>query len=163
MSVSISRTRQGLYQTRRAVSRDEILGFAHSLVAECFARGPALASPAETQRLLTLEFAKDEREVFAVVFLDSQHRVIAFERLFLGTIDSASVHPREIARRSLQLNAAAVILSHNHPSGLPEPSQADRQITECVIKALGLVGVRVLDHVVIGGAAAVSFAERGWI
>lgn len=163
MSASISRTRQGLYRTRRAVSRDEFLGFAHGLVAECFTRGDTMASPEATKRLLVVEFAREEREVFAVIFLDSQHRIIALERLFLGTIDAASVHPREVAKRCLQLNAAAVILSHNHPSGVPEPSAADRQITANLVKSLDLVGVRVLDHFVIGGTAAVSFAERGWI
>lgn len=103
-----------------------------------------------------------EREVFAVMLLDSQHRLIAFQELFFGTIDAASVYPREVVKAALQSNAAAVIFAHNHPSGDPEPSQADRAITTRLIAALNLIDVRVLDHIVVG-QAAVSFAERGLI
>jgi DNA repair protein RadC len=99
-------------------------------------------------------------EVFACLFLDTRHRVIAFEELFRGTIDGASVHPRELVRRALEHNAAAVILAHNHPSGVAEPSAADRQITTRLKDALALVDVRVLDHCVVGDEI-VSFAERG--
>lgn len=163
MPVSISRTRQGLYQTRRAVSREELLGFAQGLVAERFSRGSTLASPAETKGLLAVEFALDEREVFAAVFLDNQHRVLAFERLFFGTLSSASVHPREVVKRCLALNAAAIIVAHNHPSGHPDPSQADFKITERLVSALAMIEVSVLDHFVVGGADCVSFSEKGWI
>jgi DNA repair protein RadC len=104
-----------------------------------------------------------EREVFACIFLDSQHGVLAYEELFLGTVDAASVHVREVVKRALALNAAALICSHNHPSGKPEPSTADRQITQRLSDALSLVEIRLLDHIVIGGAAEVSFAERGWL
>jgi DNA repair protein RadC len=100
-------------------------------------------------------------EVFAVLFLDNRHRVIAFEELFRGTIDGASVHPREVVRRALALNAAAVILSHNHPSGVAEPSEADQRITTRLREALSLVDVRVLDHLVIGDGGCCSLAERG--
>ena len=98
---------------------------------------------------------------FGVLFLDNRHRVLAFEELFRGTIDGASVHPREVVRRALQLNAAAVILSHNHPSGVAEPSQADRQITARLREALDLVGIRVLDHLVVGDGDCCSLADRG--
>ncbi len=98
-----------------------------------------------------------------VVFMDSQNRAVAAEPMFLGTIDAAVVYPREVVKRCLQLNASAVILAHNHPSGHPEPSQADRSITEKLVEALDLVDVRVLDHFVIGGNEAVSLAERGWV
>jgi DNA repair protein RadC len=99
--------------------------------------------------------------VFACLFLDNRHRVIAFEELFRGTIDGASVHPREVVKHALHHNAAALILAHNHPSGVAEPSRADVQITRRLVAALGLVDIRVLDHLVIGDTEAVSLAERG--
>ncbi|MEZ8076857.1 DNA repair protein RadC, partial [Vibrio sp. FF112] len=101
-----------------------------------------------------------EREVFAVMFLDNQHHLISFEELFFGTIDSASVYPREVVKAALKTNAAAVIFAHNHPSGDATPSQADKRITQRLKDALALVDIRVLDHIVIGDSA-VSFAERG--
>jgi len=101
--------------------------------------------------------------VFACLFLDNRHRVIDFEELFRGTIDGASVHPREVVRRALHHNAAAIILAHNHPSGVAEPSRADVQLTRRLVDSLTLVDVRVLDHVVIGDGGGVSFAERGLI
>ena len=103
------------------------------------------------------------REAFYVLFLDNQHRVIKGEVLFEGTIDSASVYPREVVKRALDHNAAALILAHNHPSGAAEPSQADRRITRRIGDALALVDIRVLDHFVVGDGEVVSFAERGWI
>ena len=101
------------------------------------------------------------REVFACLFLDNQHRLICYEEMFFGTIDGASVHPREVVKRTLFHNAAAIIFAHNHPSGVSEPSQADRRIAERLKAALSLVDVRVLDHMVIGDAEVTSFAERG--
>lgn len=160
---NISKTATGLYRTRRAVSGKELISFAANLISEDFQRIGTTCSPDETRQFLTLRLAKEEREVFAVIFLDSQHRVLNFEPLFHGTLDSAAVHPREVAKRCLQLNAGAVILAHNHPSGVPEPSAADRHITEQLRQTLDLIGVRVVDHMVIGGAQAVSFAERGWL
>ena len=97
------------------------------------------------------------------MLLDSQHRLIAFEKMFYGTINSAHVHPRVILQRALEKNAAAIILTHNHPSGIAEPSQSDKQITQQIIETMSLVDIRVLDHFVIGDGYAVSFAERGWI
>ena len=104
-----------------------------------------------------------QREVFALLMLDSQHRLIHLEELFQGTIDSASVHPREVVKTVLKHNAAAVIFSHNHPSGVAEPSQSDRLLTDSLMQALDLVGVRVLDHIVVGRRQWVSFADRGWL
>ena len=130
---------------------------------ETVERGDALGSPQQTARYLQARLRDYPYEVFAVLFLDNRHRVIAFEELFRGTIDGASVHPREVVRRALALNAAAVILSHNHPSGVAEPSQADRRITERLRDALLLVDVRVLDHLIIGDGECCSFAERGLI
>lgn len=163
MNQKISKNDQGLYRTQRPVTGDELIGFAQNLVAEDFSRLTTLSSPQETRRFLTMQLCREEREVFMVVFVDSQNRVQAAEPMFLGTIDAASVHPREVVKRCLQLNAAAVILAHNHPSGHPEPSQADRSITDKLTEALSLVDIRVLDHFVIGGTESVSFAERGWI
>jgi len=119
-----------------------------------------LSSPEDTRAFLVLQLRDNPSEVFAALFLDNRHRVIAFEELFHGTIDGASVHPREVVKRSLYHNAAALILAHNHPSGMAEPSQADQRITQRLKEALALVDVRVLDHIVIGDKL-VSFAERG--
>lgn len=119
-------------------------------------------SPLVIRQFLTFELAEEAREVFFAIFLDSQNAVIAFEPLFVGTLSQTSVHPREVARRSLELNAASVILAHNHPSGATEPSRADIQLTETLKNALALIDVRVLDHFIVAGARQpVSFAERG--
>ncbi len=124
-------------------------------------RSDALSSPADTRNFLRARLRGYPHEVFACLFLDNRHRVISFDELFTGTIDSASVHPREVVRRALQHNAAAVILAHNHPSGIAEPSHSDEAITRRLRDALALIDVRVLDHLVIGDSEAVSFAERG--
>lgn len=124
-------------------------------------RDVALSSPADTRNYLKSRLRAYPHEVFACLFLDNRHRVICFEELFTGTIDGASVHPREVVRRALFHNAAALIFAHNHPSGVAEPSQSDRQITQRLKEALGLIDVRVLDHLVVGDAEVVSFAERG--
>jgi DNA repair protein RadC len=120
-----------------------------------------LTSPDATRDFLMLELALLEHEEFYCIFLDNQHRVIKAECCFQGTIDGASVYPREVVKRALQINAKALILAHNHPSGLAEPSESDRAITRRLIDALGLVDIRVLDHFIIGGAECFSFAEQG--
>lgn len=160
---NVVRTTQGLYRTKRAIPAQELIEAAKQLVSEGFHRTTTLSSPAVTRDFLTLELAQEEREVFGVIFADSQHRVLSFERMFQGSIGSTTVHPREVVKRSLELNAAAVIFAHNHPSGHAEPSTADRQITARLNSALELVDVRVLDHMVVGGKDIVSFAERGWL
>jgi DNA repair protein RadC len=124
-------------------------------------RGTVLTSPEAVADYLIIHYSAKPAEVFTCVFLDNRHRLIAVEDLFFGTIDGASVHPREIARRCLELNAAAVILAHNHPSGNPAPSQADLRITQRVKETVALVDVRVLDHFIVGGGEAYSFAEHG--
>ncbi len=123
----------------------------------------ALTDPAASARYLKSRLCGYPYEVFACLFLDSRHRVIAFEELFRGSLSGASVHPREVVRRCLAHNAAAVILAHNHPSGVAEPSQDDRAITLRLREALGLIDVRVLDHIVVGDALPISLAERGWL
>lgn len=126
-------------------------------------RGEALTSPLMVRRFLSAHLRDLGHEVFAALFLDTQHRVLRFEKLFSGTLDSASVYPREVAKRALALNAGAVIFAHNHPSGVAEPSDADRRITVRLKEALGLFDIRVLDHFVVGDGEVVSFAERGWL
>ncbi len=132
-------------------------------LAETLKRGEALTSPQQTQLYLSSVLRDRQREAFYILFLDNQHRVIQDEILFEGTIDAASVYPREVVKRALHHNAAALILAHNHPSGVAEPSQSDRRITNRICDALALVDIRVLDHFVIGDGEIVSFAERGWI
>lgn len=123
---------------------------------------PVLTSPQASKDYCKLKLAEKESEVFAVIFLDTQHKVIAYEELFQGTINGASVHPREVVRKTLKHNAAALILVHNHPSGIAEPSSADKAITIRLQDALGLIDVKTLDHLVVG-SEVVSFAERGLI
>jgi len=130
---------------------------------QTIARDDAMTSAADTQRYLTACLRHHPHEVFACLFLDNRHRVIAFEELFQGSIACASVHPRQVVRRCLHHNAAAAIFAHNHPSGIAEPSEADVQLTHRLRKALELIDVRVLDHFVVGDGAGVSFAERGLI
>ncbi len=125
--------------------------------------GDALTSPAATRRYLQARLRHLPHEVFSCLFLDNRHRVIGFEELFRGTIDGASVHPREVVKRALAYNAAALIMAHNHPSGVAEPSEADRHITAHLKQALSLVDIRVLDHIIVGEGEPVSLAERGWL
>ncbi len=130
----------------------------------CDLRRPdALTHPAACADYLRARIAAFPYEVFLCVFLDNRHRVIACEELFRGSIDGASVHPREVVRRCLAHNAAAVIFAHNHPSGVAEPSQADRELPRHLRHALELIEVRVLDHFVVGSGCALSLAERGWL
>jgi DNA repair protein RadC len=117
----------------------------------------------QLQHCLQAQLRSEAREIFAALFLDNQHRVLAFERLFAGTIDSAMVYPREVVKHALRCNAAALIVAHNHPSGVAEPSQSDRRITERLRDSLALVDVRLVDHIVVGANDCVSFSERGWL
>ena len=123
--------------------------------------GETVTSPQASAKFLQLQLGEREQEVFGVLFLDTRHRIIAFEELFYGTIDGATVHPREIVKRGLQLNAAACILVHNHPSGVAEPSQADVVITKRLKDSLALIDIRVLDHIVVTADETVSLAQRG--
>ncbi len=123
--------------------------------------GNALTSPGAVRDYLRLSISAREHEVFCCVWLDAQHRVIEFEELFRGTLTQTSVYPREIIKRALAHNAAALILAHNHPSGVAEPSQADRSLTRQLADALALVDIRVLDHFIVAGASSLSFMEAG--
>jgi DNA repair protein RadC len=128
---------------------------------EVMRSGPALLNPQATRDYLRVRLRDLPHEVFCCLYLDNRHRVIAFEELFRGTLDGASVHPREVVKHALAHNAAAMILAHNHPSGVAEPSQADELITRRLKEALNLVEIRVLDHLIVGDSRCESFAERG--
>lgn len=140
-----------------------VLELARRHLGEHLQRGDLLLNPETTRRYLITTLGDLPHEVFCCLFLDTRHRLICYEELFQGTIDGASVHPREVVRRALHHNAAALILAHNHPSGSAEPSDADQRITRRLKDALHLVDIRVLDHLVIGDRTAMSFAERGWL
>jgi len=121
------------------------------------------STPQVAKDFLRLKLAELPHEVFAVLFLDNRHRLIHYEEMFRGTIDGAAVHPREVVKASLKHNCAAVILAHNHPSGVADPSRADEALTRRLQEALGLIDIRVLDHLIVGGTETLSFAERGLI
>jgi DNA repair protein RadC len=150
----------GRYVTTKPISGDGTNEAARQITRARFERlfGPLGWSRA-VREYLALEFTRDEREILAVSFLDQHHRVIAFERLFYGAVDGASIPPRDVVKRALELNAAAVILAHNYPSGVATPSEQDQRITNRLKEALCLVGVRVLDHFIAAGDDVVSMAE----
>ena len=158
----IKKTRNGLYQVPKAITKDQLYNVVLELIEEEYCR-EQLSSAQAARRYLQLKMAKQDQEIFSVLFLDSQHRVISIDEMFFGTIDSAAVHPRIILKRCLEYNCAAVILCHNHPSGIAEPSNADKQITELIKDALALCDIRVIDHFIFAAGNTVSFAERGLI
>lgn len=151
---------QGVGQAKYALLQASV-ELARRVALQELAVSDVLSSPGQTRRFLQHHLGGQAREVFSVIFLDSQHRIIRCEDLFLGTLDGAAVYPREVAVRALQYRAAAVIFAHNHPSGVAEPSPADRRITERLVAALGLLDIRVLDHVIVGMGCEFSFAEQG--
>ncbi|PYC29610.1 DNA repair protein RadC [Aquipseudomonas alcaligenes] len=151
----------GTYVAESPISEVDILVMARQLAQLRLRRGRALTSPKDVFCHLQVLLASYEHEVFALLLLDSRHRVITFQEIFRGTLDGASVYPREIAKIALQYNAAAAVLVHNHPSGDPEPSQADHNLTLKLREVLGLIGVRTLDHIVVGSEGCTSLAERG--
>ncbi|HDX8373412.1 TPA: DNA repair protein RadC [Aeromonas dhakensis] len=136
---------------------------AHKIVARRLINSDSMTCPALMHEYLFTKLATLEHEIFLLILLDNQHRIIEAVEVSRGTIDSASVYPREVVKTALQYNAAVVMFAHNHPSGVAEPSRADRQITERLQAALGLVDIRVLDHFVVGGETIISFAERGYL
>ncbi|HUO96095.1 MAG TPA: DNA repair protein RadC [Steroidobacteraceae bacterium] len=145
----------------RDATAAEIIAAARHALSRRVRRGTTLTSPRLVHDFLSLKLGVLEHESFAVILLDSRHRVIDYVELFRGTIDGASVHPREVVKLALARNASALVLAHPHPSGLPEPSRADEVITKRLQDALALVDIRVIDHVIIAGGEAVSLAERG--
>lgn len=151
---------RGLGPAKRA-ELAAVIEIARRALAQRLATAPVFDAPAAVKDYLRLQLGGLAHEVFAVMFLDSRHRLLKLDEMFRGTLSQTSVYPREVVRRAMALNAAAVILAHNHPSGLAEPSRADEFLTQALKNALALVDVRVLDHLVIGGCETVSFAERG--
>lgn len=149
--------------TYQDLTPDIVLRLASGLLLEKLQRGDALTSPSMTMDYLKAQLRNETRELFHVLYLDTRHRVIAAETPFKGTIDGACVYPRVIAARALELNAAAVIVAHNHPSGINEPSLADQAITRRLKDALLLLEIRLLDHFVIGDDEPVSMASRGML
>ena len=157
-SALLVRDVDGQYRPARA---DEVLQQARRVLSQRVRRGATMSSPQAVKDYLRLEIGVLEHEVFCVLFLDAQHRIIALKQMFRGTVTQTSVYPREVVKESLAMNAAAVILAYNHPSGAAEPSRADEFLTQTLKAALALVDVRVLDHLVVAGADVSSFAERG--
>lgn len=151
----------GTYVMESPVTETDILQMAQQLAMSRLSKGRALTDPKQVFSHLQTLLQYHEYEVFALLLLDSKHRVIGFRELFRGTLDGASVYPREVVKIALEHNAAAVIMVHNHPSGDPEPSKADRTLTTTLKNALNMVGTRILDHVVVGHEGCVSLAERG--
>lgn len=150
--------------TASSTDDDAVIAHALRILDSRIRTGDVMLSPAQVKDYLRLQFARptaEGREEFGVLFLDAQHRVLAFEAMFRGTLSQSSVYPREVAKRALTLNAGAVVLAHNHPSGTAEPSRADQHLTATLKDALALVDVRVIDHMVVGNPEVVSFAERG--
>jgi len=143
------------------VEKQSVIALATKVLAFKFRAGRALSSPEETRTYLRLKLAGYRNEVFGSLYLDNRHRVIAMRELFQGTIDGASVHPRVVVQQAMEVNAAALVLFHNHPSGVAEPSRADEMLTRRLKEALALVDVRVLDHFVVSAGGSVSFAEHG--
>lgn len=151
----------GTYVVTEPVTEQDLLCIANQIARKRLAKGSAITSSTDTANQLQTLLQEREHEVFALLFLDSQHRILAFEELFRGTLNSASVYPREVVKRGLTHNCGAIIAVHNHPSGNPEPSQSDRALTQALKAALALVDIRLLDHLVVGTEGYVSLAERG--
>ncbi|WP_431193668.1 RadC family protein [Vibrio parahaemolyticus] len=160
-SVSAAYSDSGLFTGHEQAVLEEAATILKSKL--CIGEQPALSSPEMVKNFCRYSLAAREHEVFGCIFLDNQHRVRSSEELFTGTVNAASVYPREVVKKALAENASAVIFYHNHPSGVAEPSQADRRITRRLIDALALIDVLVLDHFVVSFEDTVSFAERGWI
>jgi len=151
-------------ETGAYLSDDDVIKMAVSIINHRFGlKRASLNSPSMVRDYLQLTLTGKEHEVFACVFIDAQNRVIAVEELFRGTLTQTSVYPREVVKSALHHNCAAVILAHNHPSGVAEPSHADQCLTTSLKQALAMVDVKVLDHFIIAGGSALSFAERGLI
>ena len=153
----------GTYIMESPVTEADILQMAQQLAMSHLSKGRTLTDPKQVFSHLQTLLQYHEYEVFALLLLDTKHRVVSFQELFRGTLDGACVYPREVVKIALEHNAAAVILVHNHPSDDPEPSQADRSLTSTLREALNLIGVRTLDHIVVGSGGCVSLAELGYL
>lgn len=155
--------RTGKYQARRKLTEDQLIKAAKCALERKFSKGFYFKNPSVAKDYLIAYFSDKENESFVCLFMDNQHGLISCEELFSGTINSAPVYPREVLKRSLEVNAAAVIFAHNHPAGICTPSSADKATTSVLKDALGLVDIQVLDHIVVGGAKSFSFAENNLV
>ena len=149
--------------TAKYAQLQAVLEMARRHLAENLRKSNLLNSPEQVRQYLSAQLRHRSKEVFAVLLLDNQHQLLCYQEIFFGTVNAASVYPREVVKLALEKNACALILAHNHPSGIAEPSPADQHITKELIKALSLVDIRVIDHMVVGDGEICSFAERGWI
>lgn len=140
---------------------DQVFDVARELIDTKFQRGMPLTAPQDAAEFLKVKLSHLEAERFSVIFLDTRHRMLCYKEMFVGTIDGATVHPREVVKEALLLNAAALIIAHNHPSGIVEPSSQDLSLTRRLTEALALVDIRVLDHIIVAGNDHCSLAERG--
>ena len=162
MPTIVNSQQPAAYAAGNLAEEDAVIAHALAILESRLRKaGEEFTSPKTVKDFLSLRLAHLEHEVFAVMFLDSQHRLLAMEEMFRGTLTQANVHPREVVKRALALNAGAVVLSHNHPSGVAEPSRADERITETLRDVLKLVDVRVLDHIIVGHGHCVSLVEKG--
>lgn len=148
---------------RQLIPEEVRLELAREILSRELESRDAYTSPDLVKIFVSTRLKHEQRECFDVIFLDNQHRLISHETMFKGTVDAASVYPREVVKRALELNSCAVIFAHNHPSGVTTPSQADRRITRRLVDALNLVDIRVLDHLIVGEGQPLSFAERGFL
>ncbi|HHD2940101.1 RadC family protein [Enterobacter kobei] len=151
----------GLYRTTGPVSREDIIRFAHVLLSRRFRNRRKITSSDDVRQWMVLKLAEETRESFGMILLSQQHHLLGYYTLFTGTLNQTMVYPREIVSLALTQHAAAVILVHNHPSGEPEPSPADKLITRKITEALALIDIRVVDHLIVGGDDAYSLAEHG--
>ncbi|MNG89918.1 hypothetical protein D3C72_1180230 [compost metagenome] len=152
--------RPGTYVITEPVTEQDLLLMANQIARKRLAKGMPITNTTNAAERLQTLLQDREHEVFAALFLDNQHRLLAFEELFRGTLDSASIYPREVVKRGLVLNCAAIIAVHNHPSGNPEPSRSDKVFTQALKEALALVDIRLLDHLVVAAEGVVSLVER---
>ncbi|MBM7333535.1 MAG: DNA repair protein RadC [Alcanivorax sp.] len=157
------KSEKGFYQAFGPITPEAIVRTAAAILQESLVRGDALTNPEDAARFLQMALANEKNEHFAVLFLNNKHQVLSFERLFFGTVDGTTVHPRVVVQKALEYNAASVILAHNHPSGHSEPSRADREVTDLLVKALKLIDVRVLDHLIVSQSGWESLSRRGWV
>lgn len=161
--MGITRDAKGHYRLTGKTTEQDVLAAAEEILSRQIERLGEIGNPRDSENFLRVRMGHLLHEEFHIVWLDNRHRVIATDKLFTGTVDGASVHPREVVRKALERNAAAAILAHNHPSGVPEPSAADRAITKELINALSIISVRVLDQIVVAQTTCVSMAARGLI
>ena len=153
----------GVYTVETPLTDEDILEKASDILLEKINNSDVISNPKDTRTFLKFKLSTLEYEVFAVIFLNNRHQIITYKELFRGTIDGASVYPREVVKEALAVNATSIIIAHNHPSGVAEPSQADERITLRLKEALGFMDIRLLDHLIIGFDETVSLAERGVI